>query len=89
MWRPSSRVTGVDDQDRARKDRAGRTNPHHATALAAVVSLRRLACRLELAAVAEAISQGWRWAQVGEELGVTAQAAHTKFAAEVRARRGS
>ena len=57
-------------------------------ALAAVVSLRRLAAGLEVAAVAEAIAQGWTWAQVGEALGITAQAAHKKFASEVRARRG-
>ncbi|MGY1810198.1 RNA polymerase subunit sigma-70 [Blastococcus sp. SYSU D00669] len=58
------------------------------TALAAVVALRRLAGRLESAAVAEAIARGWTWAQVGEALGISAQAAHKKFAAEVRARRG-
>ncbi|MGX5654920.1 RNA polymerase subunit sigma-70 [Geodermatophilus nigrescens] len=58
-------------------------------ALAAVVALRRLAGRLESAAVAEAIGQGWTWAQVGEALGISGQAAHKKFASEVRARRGS
>jgi hypothetical protein len=58
-------------------------------ALAAVVALRRLAGRLESAAVVEAITQGWTWAQVGEALGISAQAAHKKFAPEVRARRGS
>ena len=57
-------------------------------AFAAVVSLRRLAVRLEIAAVVEAIAQGWTWAQVGEALGISAQAAHKKFASEVRARRG-
>ena len=57
-------------------------------ALAAVVALRRLAGRLEVAAVVEAIAQGWTWAQVGEALGISAQAAHKKFASEVRARRG-
>ena len=57
-------------------------------ALAAVVALRRLAGRLEVAAVVEAIAQGWTWAQVGEALGISAQAAHKKFACEVRARRG-
>jgi hypothetical protein len=57
-------------------------------ALAAVVALRRLASRLEPAAVVEAIAQGWTWAQVGEALGISAQAAHKKFASEVRARRG-
>ncbi|WP_369138514.1 RNA polymerase subunit sigma-70 [Modestobacter versicolor] len=57
-------------------------------ALAAVVALRRLAGRLEVAAVVEAIGQGWTWAQVGEALGISAQAAHKKFAPEVRAQRG-
>ena len=57
-------------------------------ALAAVVALRRLAAQLEVAAVVEAIAQGWTWAQVGEALGISAQAAHKKFASEVRARRG-
>ncbi|SEK29375.1 hypothetical protein SAMN04515665_101330 [Blastococcus sp. DSM 46786] len=57
-------------------------------ALAAVVALRRLAGRLEVDAVVEAVGQGWTWAQVGEALGISAQAAHKKFAAEVRARRG-
>lgn len=56
-------------------------------AFAAVVSLRRLAGRLELAAVVEAITQGWTWAHVGDALGISAQAAHKKFASEVRARR--
>ena len=58
-------------------------------ALAAVVALRRLAGRLGADAVVEAIAQGWTWAQVGEALGISAQAAHKKFAPEVRARRGS
>ena len=58
------------------------------SALAAVVALRRLAGQLEIRAVIEAIAQGWTWAQVGEALGISAQAAHKKFASEVRARRG-
>jgi hypothetical protein len=58
-------------------------------ALAAVVALRRLANQLESDAVAEAIARGWTWAQVGEALGVSAQAAHRKLAPEVRARRGA
>jgi hypothetical protein len=58
-------------------------------ALAAVVAMRRLAGQLEVSAVVEAIAQGWTWAQVGEALGVSAQAAHKKFASEVRARRGN
>jgi hypothetical protein len=58
-----------------------------AAALAAVVALRRLAGQLELAAVNEAIRQGWTWAQVGQALGVSAQAAHKKFAPMTRERR--
>lgn len=49
-------------------------------ALAAVVALRRLADRLERAAVARAIQEGWTWAQVAEALGVTRQAAHKRHA---------
>ena len=57
-------------------------------AFAAVVALRRLASQLEIAAVVEAIAHHWTWAQVGEALGISAQAAHKKFASEVRAQRG-
>lgn len=56
------------------------------TALAAVVAVRRVANQLERRAVAEAIRQGWTWAQVGQALGISSQAAHKKFAADVRAR---
>lgn len=49
-------------------------------ALAAVVAVRRAADRLEFAAVAEAIAQGWTWAEVAEALGVTRQAVHKRFA---------
>jgi hypothetical protein len=51
-----------------------------AAALAAVVARRRLADRLERAAVARAVEQGWTWAQVAEALGVTRQAAHKRHA---------
>lgn len=54
-----------------------------AEALAAVVSLRRLADRRELAAVQSAIDQGWSWAQVEQALGVTWQAAHKRHARRV------
>jgi hypothetical protein len=57
-----------------------------AEALAAVVSLRRLADRLELASVQCAIDQGWSWAQVAQALGVTRQAAHKRHARRVRPR---
>ena len=49
-------------------------------ALAAVVALRRLADQLERAAVANAIRQGWTWAQVADALGVSRQAAHKRLA---------
>jgi hypothetical protein len=55
-----------------------------AEALAAVVSLRRLADRLELASVKCAIDQGWSWTQVAEALGVTRQAAHKRHARRIR-----
>jgi DNA-directed RNA polymerase specialized sigma24 family protein len=53
---------------------------HPAEALAAVVSLRRLAEQLERAAVTRAVEEGWTWAQVAEALGVTRQAAHKRHA---------
>ena len=43
-----------------------------------MVALRRVAGWLEVAAVVEAIAQGWTWAQEGEALGISAQAAHKK-----------
>ena len=46
--------------------------------LAAVVALRKLADRLEDAAVEAAMRQGWSWTQVAESLGVTRQAVHRK-----------
>ena len=52
-------------------------------ALAAVVALRRLADRLEAAAVQAAVDQGWSWARVAEALGVTKQAVHKKHARRV------
>lgn len=57
-------------------------------ALAAVVSLRHLADKLERKAVKNAIEQGWTWAQVAEALGVTRQAAHKKYAALIKNNRG-
>lgn len=52
-------------------------------ALASVVALRRLADRLELAAVNAAVKEGWSWTEVAAALGVTRQAAHKKFAHRV------
>ena len=54
-----------------------------AEALAAVVTLRRLADRLELAAVQSAVDQGWSWTQVAQALGVSRQAAHKRHARRV------
>jgi DNA-directed RNA polymerase specialized sigma24 family protein len=51
-----------------------------ADALAAVGALRRLADRVEDAAVARAAAEGWSWAQIAEALGVTRQAVHKKHA---------
>ncbi|WP_432493926.1 helix-turn-helix domain-containing protein [Kineococcus auxinigenes] len=53
-------------------------------ALAAVVALRRLAGQLEAAAVAEAAAQGRTWSEIGQAPGVSAQAVHKEFAAQVR-----
>jgi predicted transcriptional regulator len=48
--------------------------------LAAVVALRRLAERLELAEVERAMREAWSWSEVAEALGVTRQAVHKKHA---------
>jgi DNA-directed RNA polymerase specialized sigma24 family protein len=51
-----------------------------ADALAAVGALRRLADRVEDAAVEQAVVDGWSWADIAEALGVTRQAVHKKHA---------
>lgn len=53
-------------------------------AFAAVVALRRLADRLELAAAATAVDDGWSWADIAEALGVSRQAAHKKLAHRIK-----
>jgi hypothetical protein len=53
--------------------------------LAAVGALRRLADRLEDAAVEEAMRAGWGWPQVAEALGVTRQAVYKKHARRLMA----
>lgn len=57
-----------------------------AAALAAVVALRRLADRLEMAAANAAVEQGWSWTDVADALGISRQAAHKKFARRVARR---
>jgi DNA-directed RNA polymerase specialized sigma24 family protein len=65
---------------------APRTLPDDpAEALAAVGALRRLADRVEDAAVRRALAEGWSWAQIAEALGVTRQAVHKKHAPRLRA----
>ena len=54
-------------------------------AFAAVVALRRLASRLELAAAQVAIDEGWSWTDVAAALGVSRQAAHRKLAHRIKA----
>jgi hypothetical protein len=59
-----------------------------ADALAAVGALRRLADRVEDAAVEGALADGWSWTDVAEALGVTRQAVHKKHSPRLRSVRG-
>lgn len=54
-------------------------------AFAAVVALRRLAATLERSTVDRALEQGWTWAEIGQALGMSAQAAHKRLAPDRRA----
>ena len=49
-------------------------------AFAAVISLRRHANQLEREAVDRALEARWTWVQIGQALGMTAQAAHKRLA---------
>ncbi|MGH8932365.1 MAG: helix-turn-helix domain-containing protein [Egibacteraceae bacterium] len=55
---------------------AGDRDPR--TGLRAVAALRKLVDQLERAQVRSARAQGWSWAEVAKELGVTRQAAYKK-----------
>ena len=57
---------------------------HPEEAFAAVVALRRLSARLEQSAVDHALDQGWTWSQIGQALGMTAQAAHKRLSPQRR-----
>ena len=57
-------------------------------ALAAVVSLRKMADKLERKTVMAAIEQGWTWTQIAEALGVTRQAAHKRYARLIKHKGG-
>ena len=54
-------------------------------AFASVVALRRLAAALERSTIDSALAQGWTWAQIGQALGMTAQAAHKRLSPSRRA----
>ena len=58
---------------------AGSRDP--AVGLSAVRSLRILVERLETLQVQNARDQGWTWEQIAQQLGVTRQAVHKKYAA--------
>jgi hypothetical protein len=58
---------------------AGSRDP--AVGLKAVRSLRALVERLETLQVENARDQGWTWEQIAQQLGVTRQAVHKKYAA--------
>jgi hypothetical protein len=53
-------------------------NGDPAVGLRAVAALRQLAERLESLQVDRARDQGWSWAQIAAELGVSKQAVHQK-----------
>jgi hypothetical protein len=55
--------------------------------LRAVAALRRLVEQLEATHVEHALRAGWTWAQVADELGVTKQAVHQKYAKRLGGRR--
>jgi DNA invertase Pin-like site-specific DNA recombinase len=55
---------------------AGDRDPR--TGLRAVAALRKLLDQLERAQVRSARTQGWSWAEIASELGVTRQAAFKK-----------
>ncbi len=53
-------------------------------AFAAVISMRRLADKLEQKAVVEALKQGWTWVEIAKALNISKQAAHKRHAALVK-----
>jgi hypothetical protein len=54
-------------------------------AFAAVIALRRHAGALEQTAVDNALARGWTWAQIGQALDMTPQAAHKRLSPSRRA----
>ena len=55
-----------------------------ALGLRAALALRALAERVEASHVAAARKHGWSWQQIGDALGVTRQAVHTKYGKDLR-----
>jgi hypothetical protein len=55
--------------------------------LRAVAALRRLLEQLEAAHVERALGAGWTWSQIADELGVSKQAVHQKYAKRLGGRR--
>lgn len=53
--------------------------PDPAADFASVLALRRAAAQLERSAVDHALTSGWTWAQIGQALEMTAQAAHKRL----------
>ena len=56
-------------------------------AFAAVLSMRRLADKLEQKAVVEALKQGWTWSKIAQALDISKQAAHKRHAAFIKAQK--
>lgn len=56
-----------------------------ADAFAAVIALRRLATSLERSTVDSALERGWTWAQIGQALELSPQAAHKRLSPSKRA----
>ncbi|MBD0292953.1 MAG: helix-turn-helix domain-containing protein [Jiangellaceae bacterium] len=77
----STNVDGVEDATEL-AGRAVATDPQ--VGLAAVGALRRLLEQLEALQVDHARAQGWSWAAIACELGVSKQAVHRKHAPRLR-----
>lgn len=56
-------------------------------AFAAVLSMRRLADKLEQKAVLEALKQGWTWSKIARALDISKQAAHKRHATFVKSKK--
>ena len=53
-------------------------------AFAAILSMRKLADKLEQKTVLEALKQGWTWENIAQALSISKQAAHKRHAAFVK-----